>query len=100
MPEAFNFVNRTTEWNGYPLRPEFVESTYYLYRATKDPFYLDVGARILRDLKKRTQTQCGFAVIHDVLTGKVSLEEDWSTSAANLLIRLLARRSHGKLCAE
>ena len=22
------------EW--YPLRPEFIESTYYLYRATKD----------------------------------------------------------------
>lgn len=71
MPEAFNFINRTSEWNGYPLRPEFVESTYYLYRATKDTFYLDVGARILRDLRKRTKVRCGFAVIHDIISGKL-----------------------------
>ncbi|XP_019094455.1 PREDICTED: alpha-mannosidase I MNS5-like [Camelina sativa] len=27
----------------YPLRPELAESTFYLYQATKDPWYLDVG---------------------------------------------------------
>jgi mannosidase alpha-like ER degradation enhancer 1 len=70
MPEAFNWVNKTAEWHGYPLRPEAIESTYYLYQATKDDFYLDVGERMLKDLNRRTKTPCGFAVIHDVFTGR------------------------------
>lgn len=70
MPEAFNYINKTAEWNGYPLRPEAVESTYHLYQATKDDFYLDVGERMVRDLSRRTKTHCGFAVLHDVFTGK------------------------------
>ena len=24
---------------GYPLRPELIESTYWLYKATRDPMY-------------------------------------------------------------
>lgn len=70
MPEAFNWVNKTSEWNGYPLRPEAIESTYYLYQATKDDFYLEVGERMLKDLHRRTKTPCGFAVIHDVFSGR------------------------------
>lgn len=70
MPEAFNYVNKTAEWHGYPLRPEAIESTYHLYQATKDDFYLDVGERMLKDLNRRTKTHCGFAVLHDVFTGK------------------------------
>lgn len=70
MPEAFNYVNKTAEWNGYPLRPEAIESTYYLYQATQDDFYLEVGERMLKDLNRRTKTYCGFAVIHDVFSGK------------------------------
>ena len=29
-------------WAQSPIRPEFAESTYFLYRATGDPIYLDV----------------------------------------------------------
>jgi mannosidase alpha-like ER degradation enhancer 1 len=36
----------------YPLRPEFVESTYFLYQSTKDPRYLKIGKEILYGLKK------------------------------------------------
>ncbi|CCD24655.1 alpha-1,2-mannosidase MNL1 NDAI_0D03410 [Naumovozyma dairenensis CBS 421] len=52
----------------YPLRPEFIESTYYLYRATKDPFYLNIGYRILQDFKYRFKFSCGFAGIENLLT--------------------------------
>lgn len=55
------------EW--YPLRPEFVESTYFLYRATKDPFYLNIGWNILHDLNTRFKSNCGFAGIQNVITG-------------------------------
>ena len=36
----------------YPLRPEFAESTYLLYLATRNPFYLHVGSEILEDLEQ------------------------------------------------
>ncbi|KAG1753952.1 glycoside hydrolase family 47 protein [Suillus paluster] len=52
----------------YPLRPEFVESTWYLYRATRDPYYLDVGERILRDLIARAKVDCGLTGIQDLRT--------------------------------
>jgi mannosidase alpha-like ER degradation enhancer 1 len=71
LPEGFNYVNKTVEWSGYPLRPEFVESTYHLYRATRDSFYLEVGKRILKDLTKRTKVRCGFAVLHNIFSGAV-----------------------------
>ncbi|KAI8866377.1 glycoside hydrolase [Ramicandelaber brevisporus] len=60
MPEVYDLFVHNATVPGYPGRPEFVESTYLLYQATKDPFYLDVGAMILRDLQQRTRTKCGF----------------------------------------
>ncbi|CAR29100.1 hypothetical protein ZYGR_0Z00210 [Zygosaccharomyces rouxii] len=56
------------EW--YPLRPEFVESTYFLYRATRDPFYLNVGVAILESLQTRFKHECGFGGFQDVTTGE------------------------------
>lgn len=56
------------EW--YPLRPEFIESTYYLYRATKDPMYLQIGERIVNLLKTKFMAPCGFSGIQDVRTGE------------------------------
>lgn len=41
-------------------------------QATKDPFYLRVGERVLSDLKRRTMTECGFATMKNVDTGEVS----------------------------
>ncbi|KAI5954048.1 GPI13 [Candida margitis] len=56
------------EW--YPLRPEFIESTYYLYRATKDPMYLHIGERILELFKTKFRAQCGFSGIQNINTGE------------------------------
>lgn len=67
IPERFNFVSRQVEIPWYPLRPEFIESTYFLYRATKDPFYLSVGRQVLDDLKGLKQS-CGFAGLGNVVT--------------------------------
>ncbi|KAF9780244.1 alpha mannosidase-like protein [Thelephora terrestris] len=72
MPEVFDtaFLQVTT-WQ-YPLRPEFIESTWYLYRATKDPFYLYVGERVLNDLEARAKVECGLAGISNLLTNTLS----------------------------
>ncbi|CAI5756589.1 unnamed protein product [Candida verbasci] len=55
------------EW--YPLRPEFIESTYYLYRATKDPMYLNIGERILHLLKTKYSAPCGLCGLQNIKNG-------------------------------
>ncbi|KAL0440841.1 UNVERIFIED_CONTAM: Alpha-mannosidase I MNS5 [Sesamum radiatum] len=52
----------------YPLRPELAESTFYLYQATKDPWYLEVGESIVDSLNLHTRVEGGFASIRDVTT--------------------------------
>ncbi len=56
----------------WPGRPEFIESTYHLYRATRDPWYLHVGEMVLEDIKRRCWTPCGWSGLQDVRTGEMS----------------------------
>ncbi|KAI0384153.1 glycoside hydrolase family 47 protein [Hypomontagnella monticulosa] len=56
----------------WPGRPEFIESTYHLYRATRDPWYLHTGEMVLRDIKRRCWTKCGWSGLQDVRTGEKS----------------------------
>ncbi|KAH8929213.1 glycoside hydrolase family 47 protein [Atractiella rhizophila] len=71
IPETFNVQTKEATNPTYPLRPEFVESNYFLYRATKDPYYLDMAERIVGDLVNRTRVECGLAGISDLTTGKL-----------------------------
>ncbi|CBF82584.1 uncharacterized protein ANIA_11163 [Aspergillus nidulans FGSC A4] len=74
LPERWNVATGNVEGNlgWYGGRPEFIESTYYLYQATKDPWYLHVGEMVLRDLKRRCWTRCGWAGLQDVRNGELS----------------------------
>jgi len=73
LPERWNVatgdIDGGLSW--YGGRPEFIESTYYIYRATQDPWYLHVGEMVLRDLKRRCWTKCGWAGLRDVQTGEM-----------------------------
>uniref|UniRef100_A0A7E4V370 alpha-1,2-Mannosidase n=1 Tax=Panagrellus redivivus TaxID=6233 RepID=A0A7E4V370_PANRE len=66
LPERFNWQLKMPEIEFYPLRPEFAESTYLLYMATKSPFYQHVGREIIDALNKNSRVRCGFATIHSV----------------------------------
>ncbi|ELU08304.1 hypothetical protein CAPTEDRAFT_106603 [Capitella teleta] len=66
LPERYNWNMRVPEVLFYPLRPELVESTYLLYQATKNPFYLHVGSEIMASLNNHTKVECGYATIHDI----------------------------------
>ncbi|ORY05339.1 hypothetical protein K493DRAFT_204582, partial [Basidiobolus meristosporus CBS 931.73] len=68
IPERFDLNSKKPVVMHYPLRPEFVESTYFLYQATKDPFYLEVGEMVLTDLEKYTRVKCGFASVKNVIS--------------------------------
>ena len=72
LPERWSAATGSVEsglgwWGG---RPEFIESTYHIYRATGDPWYLHVGEMTLRDIKRRCWTKCGWSGIQDVRTGE------------------------------
>ena len=54
---------------GYPLRPELMESTFMLYEATGDDAYLRAGQALQQRLLARNQVECGFAGVSDVTTG-------------------------------
>lgn len=56
------------EW--YPLRPEFIESTYYLYRATRDPMLVHIGAHMVRLYREVYRAPCGFRGVQDVRSGE------------------------------
>jgi mannosidase alpha-like ER degradation enhancer 1 len=43
LPESWDWVNRKMEWAGWPGRPEFIESTYYLYKVSRMRTGLSVG---------------------------------------------------------
>ena len=72
LPERWSTSTGSVEsglswWGG---RPEFIESTYHLYRATRDPWYLRVGEMVLRDIKRRCWTKCGWSGLQDVRSGE------------------------------
>ncbi|GJM92971.1 hypothetical protein PR202_ga09480 [Eleusine coracana subsp. coracana] len=71
-PEGFNLATSSVQ-NGqrsYPLRPELIESTYWLFKATRDHRYIDVGRDILASLQYGAKCPCGYCHISDVETHK------------------------------
>ncbi|KAI0473686.1 glycoside hydrolase family 47 protein [Xylariaceae sp. FL0804] len=74
LPERWSVRDGTVEgglgW--WPGRPEYIESTYHLYRATRDPWYLYSGEMVLRDIHRRCRTPCGWSGLQDVRTGEKS----------------------------
>ena len=67
-PEEFDYRARKIVSPGYPLRPEIVESTYYLYRYTKDKKYLQMGEQLWRDFVKYCRTEDAYAALKSVVT--------------------------------
>jgi len=67
-PEEYDYREGKITSPGYPLRPEIVESTYYLYQYTRDPYYLRMGEQLWRDFVKYCRTDEGYAALKSVIT--------------------------------
>jgi hypothetical protein len=97
IPERWNVATGDID-NGMPWyggRPEFIESNYYIYRATQDPWYLHVGEMVLSDLKRRCWTKCGWAGIRNVLTGElIDRMESFFTGETAKYLYLLFDQNH------
>jgi mannosidase alpha-like ER degradation enhancer 2 len=71
-PEEFDYRQNKVVSAGYPLRPEIVESAYYLYQYTRDPRYLRMGEKLWRDFVKYCRTDEGYAALKSVVTKEKS----------------------------
>jgi mannosidase alpha-like ER degradation enhancer 2 len=67
-PEELDYKAMTVTEAGYQLRPEIVESAYYLYHYTRDPKYLEMGRRMFEDVVKYCRTDAGYTVLRNVAT--------------------------------
>ena len=64
-------------FGGYPLRPEFAESLFFLHRVTRDPVWLKMGREMVSSLQALSRVDCGYASIDNVLTNE---KKDWMDS--------------------
>ena len=71
-PEEFDYKKMEVVSAGYPLRPEIVESTYYLYHYTREPQYLRMGETLFRDFVRHCKTEEGYAALKSVVTKEKS----------------------------
>jgi len=71
-PEEYDYLAKKITSPGYHLRPEIVESTYYLYRYTRDPKYLKMGERMWQQFVHYCRTDEGYAALKSVVTKEKS----------------------------
>jgi mannosidase alpha-like ER degradation enhancer 2 len=67
-PEAINYRTMQVTAAGYPLRPEIVESAYYLHHFTHDAQYVAMGQTFFDDLIKYCRTDNGYTTLKSVVT--------------------------------
>lgn len=67
-PEELNYDSMQVVSPGYPLRPEIVESAYYLYHYTRNPKYLRMGQTMFADFVQYCRTDEGYAALKSVVT--------------------------------
>jgi mannosidase alpha-like ER degradation enhancer 2 len=67
-PEVFDYAESRIVSAGYMLRPEIIESAYYLHRYTGDPVYLEMGKTFLESLVTHCRTDAGYAALASVVT--------------------------------
>jgi len=67
-PEELDYSKMKIAYNGYALRPEIIESAYYLHHFTNDSKYLDMGRTFFDSLVKYCRTDVAYAALSNVET--------------------------------
>lgn len=67
-PEEFNFKTDSVSNASYVLRPENLESCFYMYRLTKQVNYLWQGKVMVESILAHCKNEVGFAALKDVQT--------------------------------
>ncbi len=69
-PEVFDYKTRKVIARTYHLRPEIIESTYYLHHFTHDPQYRRMGEKMFGDFVRYCRTDAGYAALSDMVAKK------------------------------
>jgi ER degradation enhancer, mannosidase alpha-like 2 len=67
-PESYDFRAQRITDAAYALRPEIIESTWYLYRMTGNPEYRVLGEALFGDFRRYCRSAAGYAALSDVRT--------------------------------
>jgi hypothetical protein len=67
-PEVIDYKTMRATALTYHLRPEIIESTYYLHHYTRDPEYRRMGETLFNDFVKNCRIETGYAALQDVIT--------------------------------
>jgi len=65
-PEEFNFRTDSLTSPGYDLRPENMESCFYLYRLTNDEQYIRFAKLMTDEILSKCKTLDGYAAVKNV----------------------------------
>jgi mannosidase alpha-like ER degradation enhancer 2 len=71
-PEEMDYSNFTIVQAGYELRPEIMESAYYLSFYSKDPRYREMGSTFIGSLVRYCKSNSGYAALASVKTREKS----------------------------
>lgn len=70
VPEGSSFfqgeVKPQAEMQSNQLRPEVIESLFYMWRLTHDEYYRDMGYRIFEAFKQHCKSHFGYSAVEDV----------------------------------
>jgi len=64
-PERIDYTTMKIVQSDYELRPEIIESAFYLYYFTKDPRYLQMGQTFFDSIVKYTRNDVAYAALSD-----------------------------------
>jgi len=67
-PEVLDYRTMTIKHAGYQLRPEIIESAWYLHRATHDDRYLMMGQTFFDSIVAHCRTEAGYTTLKSVVT--------------------------------
>jgi mannosidase alpha-like ER degradation enhancer 2 len=67
-PEEINYRTFEVTAPYYILRPENIESAFYLYRVTQNPIYLEMGKTFFNSIEKYCKVDEGFASLKSVMS--------------------------------
>lgn len=67
-PEEMDYAAMEIRYPSYVLRPEAIESAYYLHRLTGKTRYLEMGETMFESIERWTRTPDAFAELRSVVT--------------------------------
>ena len=94
-PEAIDYRSMTIVDDGYDLRPEIIESAYYLYHFTGDERYREMGRTFQRDIIACCRTDVGYTSLSSVLRRTHD-----ARSCTTLALRMGAGRAPSRLRSD